>query len=102
VLDFFFEHHGKDIFWVDHTPFVLAMPEQYKDPENPIQSYRNYLIGAKGYAVWKHGNEPDWWDAEAHKPARERYLADQQAKKVQRANAKSNRVQGSLQNSERV
>ena len=84
--------YPEGVWWPDHTPFVLAMPEQYKDPTNPIQSYRNYLIGEKGYAVWKHGNEPDWWDAEANKPARERYLADQQLKKEKRANAKHNAV----------
>ena len=95
VLAFFLEDHGSDTCWVDHTPFVLAMPEQYKDPTNPIQSYRNYLIGEKGYAVWKHGNEPDWWDAEAYKPARELYLADQQSKKEKRANVDS-RLQGGL------
>jgi len=80
----------------DHTPFVLAMPEQYKDPSNPVQSYRNYLLHEKGYAVWKRANHPDWWCHETHKPARERYLADQQVKKAQRANV-DQRLQGSIQ-----
>ena len=92
VARLFLNAYPEGVWWPDHTPFVLAMPEQYKDPTNPIQSYRNYLIGEKGYAVWKHGNEPDWWDAEANKPARERYLADQQLKKEKRANAKHNAV----------
>jgi hypothetical protein len=80
----------------DHTSFVMAMPEQYKDPSNPVQSYRNYLLHEKGYAVWKFRNYPDWWCHETHKPARERYLADQKVKKAQRANAKHQRLQGRL------
>jgi hypothetical protein len=98
VLNLFIETYGDTACPEDHTPFVLAMPEQYKDPSNPVQSYRNYLLNEKGYAVWKHGNYPEWWCHETHKPARERYLADQQVKKVQRANAKHHGLQGSLQN----
>jgi len=91
-----YKKHNKDNSR-DHTPFVLAMPEQYKDPSDPVQSYRNYLLNEKGYAVWKHGNEPDWWCHETHRPARERYLADQQAKRIERANAKHPGTQRSIQ-----
>jgi hypothetical protein len=97
VMEMFTEHYGTDVFWVDHTPFVLAMPEQYRNPDNPIQSYRDYLINEKGYAVWKHHNEPDWWDHEAHRPARERYLAEKEEKRIKRANAKHQGIQGSVQ-----
>jgi hypothetical protein len=97
VLNLFIETYSADVFWVDHTPFVLAMPEQYKNPENPVQSYRDYLLNEKGYAVWKHNNEPDWWNHETHRPARERYLAEKEEKRIQRANAKHQRLQGSVQ-----
>jgi hypothetical protein len=91
-----YKNHNKDNSR-DHTPFVLAMPEQYKNPENPVQSYRDYLLNEKGYAVWKHNNEPDWWNHETHRPARERYLAEKEEKRIQRANAKHQRVQDSVQ-----
>ena len=81
----------------DHTPFVQAMPEQYKDANNPVQAYRNYLMGEKGYAVWRHGGEPEWWDHENHKPARDRYLAEQELKRLERKNAKHHSAQRSLQ-----
>lgn len=43
------------------TPFRLAMPDEYKT-ENPVESYRNYYIGAKArIAKWKNGNVPNWW-----------------------------------------
>jgi hypothetical protein len=81
----------------DHSPFVQAMPDQYKDPANPVQAYRNYLMGEKGYAVWKHGNQPEWWSHEKHKPARDRYLAEKERKRLERLNAKHNSVSRSLQ-----
>jgi hypothetical protein len=68
----------------DHTPFIQAMPEEYKMADNPVQAYRNYLIGAKGYAEWRHCSPPEWWDSEKHKPAREKYLEEQQRKKAER------------------
>ena len=72
----------------DHTPFVQAMPEQYKNPADPIQAYRDYLLGEKGYAEWRHGGTPTWWDHEKHKPARDSYLAEQEAKRLKRQNDK--------------
>lgn len=43
------------------TPFVQAMPDKYKN-EDPVQAYRDYYIGEKSsFAVWKHGNQPDWF-----------------------------------------
>lgn len=43
------------------TPVALAMPEQYKVPFNPVQSYRNYYVGEKlKFAKWKLGNKPYW------------------------------------------
>lgn len=44
------------------TPFALAMPEEYKVPGDPVQSYRNYYLGSKvRFAKWRHGPEPSWW-----------------------------------------
>lgn len=81
----------------DHTPFVQAMPEEYKIPNDPVQAYRNYLMGAKGYAEWRYCSPPEWWDSEKHKPAREKYLADKERKKLERQNAKHFRAARSLQ-----
>ena len=90
-----YKKHNKDNS-KDHTPFVLAMPEQYKNPDNPVQSYRDYLLNEKGYAVWKYNNEPDWWNYDTHRPARERYFAEREFKRIERANAKHQRVSGSV------
>lgn len=81
----------------DHTHFIQAMPEEYKIPNDPVQAYRNYLIGAKGYAEWRYCSPPEWWDSEKHKPAREKYLAERQLKKLERQNAKHFRAARSLQ-----
>jgi len=96
IRDLVYQRHNKDNA-IDHTPFVLAMPDQYKNPQDPVQSYRNYLLYEKGYAVWKHNNEPHWWDHNVHQAARQRYLEDQQIKREMRKNAKHSRAQASLQ-----
>lgn len=57
-----------------HSPFVQAMPDSYKLPDDPVQAYRNYLIGEKGYAEWRHCSPPQWWDSEKHQRARLTYL----------------------------
>ena len=42
------------------TPFIQAMPDEYKD-EDAVTAYRNYYIGAKRHlAQWKT-QVPDWW-----------------------------------------
>lgn len=45
------------------SKIVLAMPEQYKNPKDPVKSYRQYYIGEKNkFASWdKLHNTPDWW-----------------------------------------
>lgn len=44
------------------TPFAVAMPDQYKVPGDPIQSYRNYYHGSKvRFAKWKYTSTPQWW-----------------------------------------
>ena len=45
------------------TPFAKAMPDEYK-VDDPVQSYRNYYLGAKAhFARWKTG-APNWWKVE--------------------------------------
>lgn len=49
----------------DHgfTTFALAMTEELKDINDPIQSYRNfYMLDKATFAEWKHRDKPDWWD----------------------------------------
>jgi len=86
----------------DHTPFVQAMPEEFKIPGDPVTAYRNYINGYKGYAEWRYGGKPDWWDDVKHEPVRKQYLAEREAKRMKRQNDKHQRIQGSLQNTVRV
>lgn len=45
------------------TPFVQAMPDQYKC-QDPVEAYRAYYIGEKsGFAKWTNRNPPCWWVA---------------------------------------
>jgi len=45
------------------TPFATAMPDEYKVPGDPVQSYRNYYLGSKSrFAKWKYTSPPPWWD----------------------------------------
>ena len=45
------------------TTFGLAMPDELKDYDNPIESYRMYYMLDKAtFASWKHRDKPDWWD----------------------------------------
>ena len=44
------------------TPFALAMPDEYK-VECPVESYRNYYMGAKdNLASWKNREKPFWFE----------------------------------------
>ena len=43
------------------TPFVQAMPEQYKN-ENAVIAYRKYYINEKvRFAKWKNSSAPEWF-----------------------------------------
>lgn len=43
-------------------PFALAMPDKYKNPSDPVSSYRAYYLGEKtGFAKWTKRPPPDWW-----------------------------------------
>lgn len=45
------------------TEIPQCMPEHYKC-SNVVQAYRNYYLGEKaGFAKWKLGNTPEWWNA---------------------------------------
>jgi hypothetical protein len=44
------------------TPFVLAMPDEYK-VSCPVESYRNYYKGAKkDFVSWKDRDIPEWFN----------------------------------------
>jgi hypothetical protein len=83
--------------WFDHTEFVQAMPDEFKIPGDPVQAYRNYINGYKGYAVWNFSEKPDWWDETKHEPVRKQYLAEREAKRMKRQNDKHSRVSSTLQ-----
>jgi len=45
------------------TEFALAMPDELKDPADPIGSYRRYYHADKAtFASWKNREKPEWWN----------------------------------------
>lgn len=59
-----FEDQGYRLsMYKDHSPFVRAMPEQFKLDTSitAVEAYRRYMH-TKHYAKWAHSEEPDWWD----------------------------------------
>jgi len=96
ILTLVYKNHNKDNSG-DHTEFVQAMPEEFKVPGDPVTAYRNYINGYKGYAEWRYSKKPDWWDETKHEPVRKQYLAEREAKRIERANVKHNRIQASVQ-----
>ena len=45
------------------TPFAQAMPEEYKDPDNPVAAYRQFYIREKlAFARWTRRRRPRWID----------------------------------------
>lgn len=54
--------HIPDLPDIGLTPFVLAMPDQYKS-DDPVESYRAYYRGEKrDFAVWSSpAKVPEWW-----------------------------------------
>lgn len=76
--------------WKEHTPFTQCVPSEYKR-EDPIQAYRDFMIGEKGYATWRYGNKPDWWDDEKFAATRIKYeegLKEKQLARNQKRNEK--------------
>lgn len=48
---------------VGFTTFGLAMPDELKDYENPVQSYRDYYhLDKATFASWKYREKPSWWN----------------------------------------
>lgn len=44
------------------TPFVQAIPEQYKVPDDPVAAYRAFYCGEKSrFATWTRREKPDWF-----------------------------------------
>lgn len=43
--------------------FLQVIPEEFKDPTNPVKAYRNYYLGPRisAFATWKNRNPPEWW-----------------------------------------
>lgn len=47
------------------TEPTLAMPDEYKVPNDAVQSYRNYYNGSKQrIAIWKNRPVPNWFNLE--------------------------------------
>jgi hypothetical protein len=48
--------------WKNHTPFVRAMPDEFKLNRDidTVEAYREY-IHTKSYAEWKFCEPPNWW-----------------------------------------
>lgn len=84
--------HEPDLSWSAHTPFVQAMPEEFKIPGDAVTAYRNYINGYKGYAEWRYSEKPDWWDETKHEPVRKQYLLEKEAKRIKRQHDKHSRV----------
>lgn len=57
----------KNIERLGFTTFGLAMPDELKDYDNPIDSYRKfYMADKQNFASWKGRETPYWWsDTEA-------------------------------------
>ena len=94
--------HEPDLSWSAHTPFVQAMPEEFKIDADPVQAYRNYINGYKGYAEWRYSEKPDWWDETKHEPVRKQYLAEREEKRLKRKNDKYPRVPATLQSEREI
>ena len=63
-----FEQNGWSLqMYHDHTPFVRAMPDEFKldTTISTVEAYRRFMH-TKHYAKWKHNNEPEWWSHDEH------------------------------------
>lgn len=54
--------HVGDVDYVAHTPFALAMPDEWKS-DDAVDSYRAFYVVAKSrFAKWKpRAHPPKWW-----------------------------------------
>lgn len=69
VVRWYLEHnYGPPIDELPMTPFAQAMPEQYRDSNNPVRAYRDYYLGEKQFfkdgrrPKWTKAEPPDWWE----------------------------------------
>ncbi|ATW62831.1 hypothetical protein SCBWM1_gp147 [Synechococcus phage S-CBWM1] len=69
----------------EHSPFVLCMPEAHKDLKDPVGSYRRFVNTEKGYADWKYGPEPEWWDWEINQAAKEKWVAERIKRRLEKS-----------------
>ena len=43
-------------------PFAQAMPDQYKNIDDPVSAYRSFYIGEKSqFATWREREVPEWY-----------------------------------------
>lgn len=65
IIDWILQHGGRPTA-PNQTPFIQAMPDQYKR-ENSIEAYRAYYLGSKStIATWKLKHSiPAWWQLSA-------------------------------------
>ena len=96
LLNLWIEKGNSWVYAEDHTPFVQAMPEEFKIPGDAVTAYRNYINGYKGYAEWRYSEKPDWWDEAKHEPVRKQYLLEREAKRMKRQHDKHSRVPATL------
>ena len=55
-----FEGHTENPVGI--MPFAVAMPDEYKVPGDPVESYRNYYNYSKSrFAKWKYTTQPNWF-----------------------------------------
>ena len=48
---------------INELPFGMAMPDELKDEDDVVGSYRLYYHTDKAtFAKWSHRDTPDWWD----------------------------------------
>lgn len=61
-LKHFLRDHPRNIPIGPRTPFPLAMGDEFKVPNDPIASYKNYYLGPKAaFARWTNRTTPDWF-----------------------------------------
>ena len=62
VIDYCACQLPKNIHIGSQTTFAMAMPDEYKESHNAVQSYRNYYLGEKvEIAKWKSADIPYWF-----------------------------------------
>ena len=48
------------------TPFAQAMPDEYKELDDPVAAYRRFYIGEKlSFARWTRRRKPEWVNLDA-------------------------------------